>query len=1075
MKTTKATIQKYLNNLQKEYDSDIRGCQHTAELSYRTILDSLFKDLTAIFCASSADVILEPKSQNGFGRPDWRIHEKKTLGIFGFIEGKGLSFNDFNIDPYKNQIERYLTLEQNLIITDGIDFVFCLKGKEPQRIPLVDKSRLKNSKWSNLAINPLFENYFANFLSKPSAQLCDESKLVEYIAIRAKILAEDIYKFAEIPLEESINTDEHQAIMLLNELRYFIYRHDDKNLRTNKVFADFVSQVIMFSLLYAHRVICNNSDTPPTKEKKIVAYIYSDNAKEESLVPFRNLMVFLRNRMSKTIFISQWIDDNIKFLSFVRMTKKNIVNPDFHKLFELFLSKYDNETRFDYGAFYTPRELAHFIVSLTEYIINKKFDGISLYDRNSTTIDPCCGTCSFLEEIVKNDPSNSKYTICGFEILPAPYMLANYRMSLVSKKLNKDKFHLNLVLTNTLGDNVLGAPFENNSLEKNECQRALELSQRPLKLIIGNPPCSDLTRKYDPEEFSIINQLMEDFRPPAERRHSRQNTQKQISNAFMLFIRWACEKLELSKSHTVLSYVVPLSFLEAESFRYARLYLTKHFTSATIVAIDADGRTGIRSNSLFHTLQGRACIILTKEYGSIGGFDSFSYFDITQLSFSDKNILMMSELDVIVSNFKTYNIPENTCSFLPVIPFDKELYNLFCPICDSENSVFLNHCSGIKLAPTALFTHKKSAILKRRCRDIANNDVSISKKWFEGQQRKPSDEKIEALKTAIADYNSEQLSNILNQNIKLMSFRPFLNTNVLLMEDLLKRYSHIGGGGTRLRKEIITAYNDEFTIGFALAHAPKDLNATLSQFTSFCWYYPDNDMCTRGNSHVYMNQYPDSEGNLICNINERVLHKLITWFGTDIKDLSRKMVFYSYAILCSQAYLDEFKGALFISNQSDQRARVPIVDDAKIFLRLSRLGGILAEIEKEDYEPKNALNFDYDSIIDSLPANFKLENSINPFDEQKECIILSDGSTIISIPCPTSIQKLNISGYDVVKNVWLKFNSYDLTHCCFTKNDLKRLLDLLNKLYLRERIVRLIDLYMVQIISRKVQLFSLNE
>lgn len=97
----------------------------------------------------------------------------------------------------------------------------------------------------------------------------------------------------------------------------------------------------------------------------------------------------------------------------------------------------------------------------------------------------------------------------------------------------------------------------------------------------------------------------------------------------------------------------------------------------------------------------------------------------------------------------------------------------------------------------------------------------------------------------------------LADNIKPYSFRPFFTSNVLLWKELLVKYSHIGGGGTRLRPEIISAYSHKDTIGFAMAHAPKDLNPALSQFVSFCWYHPDNDMCTRGNSHIYVNQYPD--------------------------------------------------------------------------------------------------------------------------------------------------------------------------------------------------------------------------
>lgn len=123
-----------------------------------------------------------------------------------------------------------------------------------------------------------------------------------------------------------------------------------------------------------------------------------------------------------------------------------------------------------------------------------------------------------------------------------------------------------------------------------------------------------------------------------------------------------------------------------------------------------------------------------------------------------------------------------------------------------------------------------------------------------------------------------------------------MRTNVLLWKDLLQQYARIGGGGTRLRPEIIKAYTNPTTIGFAMAHAPKDLNPTLSQFVSFCWYYPDNDMCTRGNSHIYMNQYPEGETGMVSNINVDMLNRITQVLETSEDTAARAVVFYAYCL-----------------------------------------------------------------------------------------------------------------------------------------------------------------------------------
>jgi len=85
--------------------------------------------------------------------------------------------------------------------------------------------------------------------------------------------------------------------------------------------------------------------------------------------------------------------------------------------------------------------------------------------------------------------------------------------------------------------------------------------------------------------------------------------------------------------------------------------------------------------------------------------------------------------------------------------------------------------------------------------------------------------------------------------------------------------------------------------------------------------------------------------------------------------------------------------------------------------------------------------------------------------------MLSDWNATIALYCPLSLQRLNISGYDVIKGVWLKFNSYDFTHCAFTKEDMKRLLDFLNTIAMREKLVEKLDEILLPVLHGNVRLF----
>jgi len=1077
-----ADVKNYLRAYQREYIAAIRGGQHTAELSFRVPMHTLFTSIAHdLNPQGNFDIILEPRNQGRMGRPDWRIQDTVSLGVYGYIEGKGPSSEPFDITPYQNQISRYLTLGHKLVITDGIDFVFCFTDT-PTVVSIIDKGRMDTADWSRLPINPLFRFYMEQFFSNPAAQRVDEEKLVELVAIRTRNLANDILAQADLTVEEALNDDERHVIALLDGLKELVYNHNDPALRTGAIFSDFTAQVIMFCLLYAHRVLCASDDSPTEKAEKIRAYAFNDIVDGEALLPFRNLMVYIRDNAGDGTFIGQWVDECIAFLSFVQMTDHQLMNPDYHHLFELFLTKFDEKSRFDYGAFYTPKVLADFIVRLTNQVVHDKFDGASIYDNGNTIVDPCCGTGSFLERIVAHDNGDGAYNLCGFEILPAPYMLANYRMAIVERQYGRENLETNVLLANTLSNCLLGEEANPTSIEGRELIRANELSSRPLKLIIGNPPCSDSIRNNTSGDFSRILTLMDDFRPPVGNRRNRQNIQKQINNPFMQFVRWSCEKLLNSECHSVLAFIVPLSFLEAESYKYARKYLVEHFSHIWAVAIDTDARTGIRGDSLFYTMQGRAVILLTRKYGENAPINEVNYLDMSRGRRAEKIAGLEEDIQVILSSFETFPVSDAMYSFMPTRPFNQDLYARFWPISnDNGSAVFLNQCSGSKMAPTALLTHIKQPMLKRRSREIASGGIARAQEWIGRQDKAVADAKITAFQRALNTCtNRQQLDAVLDENIRPCSFRPFVNSNAFLWDTVFEYQSGVAGGGARIRPEIKAIYERDDTVGFSLAHAPKDLDESLGQFTSFCWYFPDNDLSRRGNGHIYLNQYiPNTRTNeVVNNVHEIIIAHLVSLTGLSVSECARKMVFYAYAVFCSQVYLEEFYGALFVVNQSESRARIPIVDNADVFLRLAALGEQVANLEKNDCVVDNVLGLDYDTLSSQLPTGFHLEHSRsasrNPFDEEHEQFILrgENSDVEIRVYCPVAIQKFTVAGYNVIKDCWLKFHSYRFTHCEFTQDDFKELLDLFNKIAKQMQYVSEIDEVLHGIVNEEISLLA---
>jgi hypothetical protein len=269
-------------------------------------------------------------------------------------------------------------------------------------------------------------------------------------------------------------------------------------------------------------------------------------------------------------------------------------------------------------------------------------------------------------------------------------------------------------------------------------------------------------------------------------------------------------------------------------------------------------------------------------------------------------------------------------------------------------------------------------------------------------------------------------------------------------------------------------FEQENAMGIAVSPAPKDLNSTLKPFASFCWHLPDNDMCSRGNSHIYSPVFPDRKGRLTGNMAGRLVSHVQGLLSCSEAAAREALVFYVYAILVSTRYLDEFEGALFRPANSKNPPRIPIVSDAPVFKRLMDVGRRLALLERDDYVPSSDLGNDADRLAATarLPFKHAFENSL--FDENSEELILHDDQQreILRLNCPAELQGLNVSGYDVIKNCWMKFHSYVYTRTDFTADDLRELVRFLNSLQDYLRISGESDSDLERIFAGNVPLFS---
>ncbi len=1006
-------ISEYIANLSKDYQTGESTGNTTAELSFRPALDGFFVEMMKFF-GKDIQRIFEPRTQGKYGRPDWMFSNAKTMGIYGYVEAKGFNPNAaLNPKDYESQVKRYLYLGNPVILTDGIDFILYKPSGATKLVSVCSKP----IKWDNVQPNMDALTIFRDFFKEEGFRTISEKQLVSELSARAKHLCADLEGILSLEEDEAENKTERDTIVSLKHLWDVASKNHDKSLEDNHTFAGFVAQILSFALLYAHRFVNEKDITPSEKYDKLHSFWTSVAFKRDALrlSPFKTLLDALSDELeSKLSKLGIWYDNTRRLLSCVRLSDQQVTAPNYHELYEAFLKEYDGKTRNDFGAWYTPMCLAEYAVNFVNHVLPTVIPGESVEGKAIKIIDPCCGTGTFIEAVVNKLPLHEGSQIIGFEILPVPYALSNYRISMLEETGNCD---IEIVLTNTLSDSTFksvriegGTTDAVSMFFRNEQKKALKLSRPPLTVIIGNPPCSDSADISN--EGKQIAKLMGDFRPPV--RKGRRNDQKQLVNEMTKFLRWCLFKADKSRP-SVFALVLPSTFANNISFVTARKFLTEKVSEMWVLEFDVDNRAGHQAENLFNTLQGRLLLVGTLKEIEFS-LPSVHYKSIADLSYKDKVDFFSTAVDD--NGWEDVKLDKNYI-FKPTGNVDENLYSQFWYIAsDNEPAIFERHCSGLKLAPTHLLVHFNKGQLKRRNRFIADETHSyeeIKDRWYKGQTKPPAQRKL----------SHEVKMCLANSELRIVdySYRPFLTASLLLDNTLMDALRKTEGGGMRERPEIQAAYEDDTVFGFVAAPAPADIATKIKKFTSFSWYLPDNDLATRGNSHIFCNKFPEykkSERNwkkeVKNNVNTRLLNIMSEAYGIPTSELSDEIVFYTYAVLNSDLYLHTFEGKLYAT--AGEWPAIPIPQDKSLFKQMVIIGKEMAAIEKKDYRSEEVL-----AVFDNNV--FCHETEILSFSFSDDTITIKDagGNEIKSKVIPEGVLHFESSGYEVVRE-WMKYHSY---------------------------------------------------
>lgn len=588
---------KQITESAKKYVEEIRkylADGDASEYTYRTALEVFIRSFE-----SNLRVHNDPRRRKGSStsKPDFIVKRGNTP--IGFVETKDVGVDlDDTLDS--EQLKRYLSEYQNLILTDYVEFRRYVNGslRSSASIGQVKKGQITVDNKGCKDVAQLIDD----FLSEKIASVGTSSDLADRLAK----LTRQIYKLVRQELE--VKEDSARLHLLMEAFQKVLLSDLDED-----KFADMFSQTLAYGF-FAARV---HFDGKGEFSRRTAAAIlpktnpflrklfreFADEHMPESLTGVVEELVELLNRANVEAILGE----------FNRAGRKDAVV----HFYESFLAAYDRKRKKSMGVFYTPDPVVSYMVKSVDEILVEVFGrDKGLADEKTLVLDPALGTGSFLNKVnsiisekVQRGAWDSYVQDClldrifGFEILMAPYSVAHLNLGLQLQE-SGYKFERNqrlgIYLTNTLEETAKRSEALFADWIAEEANAAASIKRhRPIMVVIGNPPY----QKISSNNGDWINGLMRGYDSVSERQVESYfevdgmplgEKKLWLNDDYIKFMRFAQWRIEHT-GHGVLAFITNHGYLDNPTLRGMRESLMKDFDS--LYVIDLHGNTKKRERS----------------------------------------------------------------------------------------------------------------------------------------------------------------------------------------------------------------------------------------------------------------------------------------------------------------------------------------------------------------------------------------------------------------------------------------------------------------------------------------------
>jgi hypothetical protein len=280
--------------------------------------------------------------------------------------------------------------------------------------------------------------------------------------------------------------------------------------------------------------------------------------------------------------------------------------------YEPFLEAFDPELRKQLGVWYTPPEIVQYQVARVDAALREELDiPDGLADPRVFVLDPCCGTGAYLVEVLrkiektlkeeKGEGALAELTIkeaaqkrvFGFEIMPAPFVVAHLQMGLLLQNLDvplddSKNERAGIFLTNALtgwdfaGENPKLANWP--ELEAERAGAGKVKQEKPILVILGNPPYNAYAGISPEEEQGLVE-------PYKEGLVKKWGIKKfNMDELYVRFFRLAERRIAEKTGKGIVCYISNFSYLSDPSFVVMRERFLQEFDSLWFDCLNGDSR-----------------------------------------------------------------------------------------------------------------------------------------------------------------------------------------------------------------------------------------------------------------------------------------------------------------------------------------------------------------------------------------------------------------------------------------------------------------------------------------------------